>query len=67
MNLSADPPALLGAGPRSWALDALPVSLEVRLGQPGSGVLIVDVIASTCKGDVCTIARATREHSLVVG
>ncbi|MGA7988204.1 MAG: thioredoxin-like domain-containing protein [Candidatus Dormiibacterota bacterium] len=67
VNVSADPPTLLGPGPRSWALDALPVSVEVRLGQPGSGVLVVDVIASTCKGDVCTIARATRERSLVVG
>jgi thiol-disulfide isomerase/thioredoxin len=67
VNVSADPPTLLGAGPRSWALDALPVSLEIRLGQPGSGVLVVDVIASTCKGDVCTIARATREHPITVG
>jgi hypothetical protein len=67
VNVSADPPTLLGAGPRSWALESLPVSIEVRLGQPGSGVLAVDVIASTCKGDVCTIARATREHTLVVG
>jgi thiol-disulfide isomerase/thioredoxin len=67
VNVSADPPALLGAGPRSWALDSLPVSIEIRLGQPGSGVLVVDVIASTCKGDVCTIARATREHPITVG
>ena len=67
VNVSADPPTLLGAGPRSWALDSLPVSIDLRLGQPGSGTLVVDVIASTCKGDVCTIARATREHALVVG
>jgi len=66
VNLSADPPTLLGAGPRSWALDTLPVSLEVRLGSPGSGVLTLDVIASTCKGDVCTIRRSTREHELTV-
>jgi thiol-disulfide isomerase/thioredoxin len=66
VNVSADPPTLLGAGPRSWALDSLPVSIEVRLGQPGSGVLVMDVIASTCKGDVCTIARATREHPITV-
>jgi thiol-disulfide isomerase/thioredoxin len=66
VNLSADPPMLLGTGPRSWALDALPVSLEVRLGSPGSGVLTLDVIASTCKGDVCTIRRTTREHTLTV-
>ena len=66
VNVSADPPLLLGPGPRSWALDSLPVSVEVRLGGRGTGVLVVDVIASTCFGDVCTIARATREHSLTV-
>jgi thiol-disulfide isomerase/thioredoxin len=66
VNLSADPPMLLGAGPRSWALNALPVSLEVRLGSSGSGVLTLDVIASTCKGDACTIRRTTREHMLTV-
>jgi hypothetical protein len=66
VNLSADPPNLLGPGPRSWALDTLPVDLEVRLGIPGSGTLVVDVIASTCSGDVCTVARSTREHPLTV-
>jgi hypothetical protein len=29
-------------------------------------VLTVDVIASTCQGDVCTIRRSTREHTLTV-
>jgi thiol-disulfide isomerase/thioredoxin len=66
VNVSADPPALLGPGPRSWALIALPVTVEVQLAGPGTGVLVVDVIASTCAGDVCTIARATREHPLTV-
>jgi thiol-disulfide isomerase/thioredoxin len=66
VSVSADPETLLGAGPRSWALDALPVNLELRLGGPGSGVLTVDVIASTCEGDVCTIRRSVREHMLTV-
>ncbi len=66
VSVSADPQTLLGAGPRSWALAQLPVSVEVRLGIPGSGVLNVDVIASTCEGDVCTISRSTREHPLTV-
>jgi hypothetical protein len=66
VSVSADPQTLLGSGPRSWALDSLPVSLDVRLGTPGSGVLVVDLIASTCEGDVCTIKRSTREHSLTV-
>jgi len=66
VNVSADPASLLGAGPRSWALDALPVQVEVRLGRPGTGILSFDVIASTCEGDVCTIQRLTREHHLTV-
>jgi thiol-disulfide isomerase/thioredoxin len=66
VSVSADPQTLLGAGPRSWALDELPVSVEVRLGSPGHGVLSVDLIASTCEGDVCTISRSTREHPLTV-
>jgi thiol-disulfide isomerase/thioredoxin len=66
VNVSADPQTLLGAGPRSWALDGLPVSVEVRLGARGRGVLTLDVIASTCEGDVCTIRRSTREHALTV-
>jgi hypothetical protein len=47
-------------------VDSLPVRLDLRLGTPGSGVLTVDVIASTCEGDICTIKRSTREHSLTV-
>ncbi len=66
VSVSADPQTLLAAGPRSWALDALPATLELRLGDPGSGLLTVDVIASTCEGDVCTIKRSTREHALRV-
>ena len=58
--------ALLGPGPRSWALDALPASVEIHLGHPGTGVLTVDVIASTCEGEVCTIRRLKREHTLTV-
>jgi len=66
VHLSTDSEALLGPGPRSWALNRLPVSLDVRLGRPGSGVLTLDVIASTCEGDVCTIRRNTVEHALTV-
>jgi thiol-disulfide isomerase/thioredoxin len=66
VHLSADSEPLLGPGPRSWALDSLPASIEVRLGKPGNGVLTLDVIASTCEGDVCTIRRNTVEHALTV-
>jgi hypothetical protein len=66
LNVSTDPPHLLGPGPPSWALDMLPVDVGVRLGSAGSGVLVVDVIAATCAGDVCTVVRTTREHRLTV-
>jgi thiol-disulfide isomerase/thioredoxin len=66
VNVSADPPTLLGPGPRAWALDSLPVAVDVTLGAAGTGVLVVDVIASTCAGDICTIVRNTREHHLTV-
>ena len=66
VTVSVDPQTLLGAGPRSWALDGLPARLDLRLGMPGSGLLTVDVIASTCEGDVCTIKRSIREHTLTV-
>jgi hypothetical protein len=66
VSVTVDPQTLLGAGPRSWALDSLPARLDLRLGTPGRGVLTVDVLASTCEGDVCTIRRSTREHTLTV-
>jgi DNA-binding beta-propeller fold protein YncE len=66
VHLSTDSETLLGPGPRSWALDSLPVRVAVRLGQPGEGLLTLDVIASTCEGDVCTIRRNTVEHKLTV-
>ncbi len=66
VHLTTDSETLLGPGPRSWALDSLPVSVKVLLGHPGKGVLTLDVIASTCEGDVCTIRRNTVEHPLTV-
>jgi DNA-binding beta-propeller fold protein YncE len=66
VHLTTDSETLLGPGPRSWALDSLPVSVKVQLGHPGTGVLTLDVIASTCEGDVCTIRRNTATHALTV-
>ncbi|MBV9101178.1 MAG: redoxin domain-containing protein [Candidatus Dormibacteraeota bacterium] len=66
VNVSVDPESLLGAGARSWALDSLPAAVDVTLGRPGQGTLTLDLIASTCHDDVCTIKRTTRRHSLRV-
>ena len=66
MSISADPPSALGAGSRAWALDSLPIHVDVTLGTPGDATLTIDVIASTCHDGVCTIRRATREHPLSI-
>jgi len=66
VSVSTDPPAALRAGPRAWALDSLPAHVEVTLGTPGEATLRIDVIASTCHDDVCTIKRATRECSVSI-
>jgi hypothetical protein len=67
VNVSADPEWLLGSGPRAWALDGLPAQVTLALGRRGEGEITLDVIASTCHDDVCTIRRATRRHHLTVG
>jgi thiol-disulfide isomerase/thioredoxin len=64
--VSAEPPTLLGAGPRSWALAALPAEVDVVLGAPGEGVLSIDVAAATCRGDLCTVHRRGEERPLRV-
>jgi NHL repeat len=64
--VSADPATLLGPGPRSWALADLPAEVDIALGEPGEGVLDIDVTAATCKGDLCTIHRRGEERPLRV-
>src|SRR5207244_1627181 len=67
VRVTAVPQALLGVGasePR--VLDRVPDSIDVVLGERGSGMLSVDVIASTCHDDVCTVTRSTVAHALTV-
>jgi sugar lactone lactonase YvrE len=66
VSITAEPAAALAAGARSWVLDELPARIEVTLGRPGDATLTIDVIASTCHEDVCTIKRTTREHRLSI-
>jgi thiol-disulfide isomerase/thioredoxin len=56
MSVSAEPASLLGAGPRSWAEDALPVQVEIRTGR-GEGQIFFDVQAASCLGDECRLHR----------
>lgn len=53
--VSAEPPRLLGAGPRSWALDALPAEIALTTGATGAGSLTIDVRAASCRGDECRL------------
>ena len=66
VSISAEPSVLIAAGARTWALEALPASIDVTLGARGEGVLVVDITAATCTDDVCTIVKGNRRHPLVV-
>ena len=66
VSVSADPPSLLAAGPRVWALDALPAEVELRTGAIGEGTLHVDLRAASCLGDVCRLHTRTLDISIVL-
>ena len=66
VSVAAAPDSLLAPGPRSWTFDGLPAAVTLSLGTPGTGTLVLDVIASTCHDDVCTIRRRRRRHALTV-
>jgi len=55
VSVSADPPRLLAAGPRSWALESLPAELEIATGSAATGTLTFDLRAASCKGDLCRL------------
>ena len=54
LTVSADPPGLLAAGPRSWALDTLPAEVGLAT-RHGSGTLTFDLRAASCQGDECRL------------
>ena len=66
VSVSAEPAALLGDGPRQWALSTTDGEVEVGAGRPGEGVLHLEVIAAACDEDRCTIHRLRRKHRLTV-
>ena len=66
VSVSAEPDSLVATGARTWALESLPATIEVSLGTPGEGVLVIDITAATCTDDVCTIIKGSRRHPLVV-
>ena len=56
VSVSAEPPSLLGPGPRVWAEESLPVRVDLRTGR-GEGELLLDVQAASCLGQECRLHR----------
>lgn len=61
---TADDPALLRE-PASWALEALPATVELALGE-GSGRVTVELRAATCGPDACRLRRTQRAYDVLL-
>src|SRR5579862_5308724 len=66
VEVSADPPALLGPGPRAWAVIAASGEVEVTASGEGAGVLVAAVEATVTDGDVTVVRRSRARHDLTV-
>ncbi|HZQ58283.1 MAG TPA: thioredoxin-like domain-containing protein [Acidimicrobiales bacterium] len=66
VEVSADPPALLGPGPRVWVLASLSGEVDVVAAGGGGGVLVVGVEARVTDGDVAVVRRSRTRHDLTV-
>jgi hypothetical protein len=66
VDVSADPPALLGPGPRAWALTATSGEVEVTASGEGAGVLIVAVEAAVADGDLAVVRRSRTRYDLTI-
>jgi DNA-binding beta-propeller fold protein YncE len=66
VEVSADPPALLGPGPRAWAVTSTSGAVEVVAAAGGTGVLVVSVEARVADGDLALVRRARARHDLTV-
>jgi thiol-disulfide isomerase/thioredoxin len=66
VTVTAEPAALLGDGPRQWALSTADGQVDVVTGRPGEGSLHLDVVVAACTQDRCTIHRVRRRHRLTV-
>jgi thiol-disulfide isomerase/thioredoxin len=64
--VNAEPESLLADGEHRWSLTTVPATIDLPLGGVGDGWVTVDVIASACQDDLCTIRRDTRRHRLSV-
>jgi sugar lactone lactonase YvrE len=60
----ADVPGLLRE-PSSWTAAALPVEIELPLGE-GSGRVTVELLAATCGPDACRLRRTQRAYDVLL-
>jgi DNA-binding beta-propeller fold protein YncE len=66
VDVTADPPALLGAGARRWVVGAPSGEVEVRTGPDGAGVLVVTVEARVSDGTLALVRRSRVRLDLTV-
>jgi DNA-binding beta-propeller fold protein YncE len=61
VSMEARPASLLADGPSHWALETADGRVEARMGDPGEGLLLVEVVAST-RGAKGPAERMRRVH-----
>ena len=66
VRMEARPGPLLSEPSPRWSLQAADGEVEVQAGQPGTGLLLVEVAASTCRGDRCAVRIRRTRHRLVI-
>jgi DNA-binding beta-propeller fold protein YncE len=66
LSVRTYPPTLLGPGPRQWELADAEGVLEVKAGQPGQGMLVIEAAVSVSDDTQSTVLRATTRHELAV-
>ncbi len=68
LTVSAEPPSLLGPGPTSWRLDALPARVEFTLGASGGrGRIAAELRAAGCSDTVCRVHTRRAVWDAVLG
>ncbi len=64
--VEARPPSLLPAGPLRWSLPVSEAEVEAWTGRPGTGLLLLEVVAKTCRAGRGAVRVSRRHHRLEV-
>lgn len=64
VRATADVPGLLRE-PSTWTATALPVAIDLALGE-GSGRVTVELLAATCGPDACRLRRTQRAYDVLL-